>query len=188
MVNAARRSAAPRTISPLLLAFYNGVEVLSEWLGLSKASTLWSMTLAFATDLSQSALVERVPRRLLHHYGAAASQAEAASGTRRVTGKPTFLCSDRAAIASRATAPREAVCRDGVFAKTELTAFAGIQAIGRGRAGPAQSCVADVGQGARSVAPCVRAEEDVFTVELWERAASKAVTSVRGEHPAAFLA
>jgi hypothetical protein len=82
------------------LAFYNGVEVLSEWLGLSKASTLWSMTLAFATDLSQSALVERVPRRLLHHYGAAASQAETPRGTRLVTRKAAHLLTGWAALAT----------------------------------------------------------------------------------------
>jgi hypothetical protein len=119
--------------------------------------------------------------------GAAAGQAEGPGRTSRIAGQTAFLLADRAAIAARATAPREAVCRDGVFAKTELTAFAGIQAIGRGRAGPAQSWVADVGQGARSVAPCVRAEEDVSTAELRESAASEAIAAVRRESATTFL-
>jgi hypothetical protein len=148
MVSAARRSAAPRTISPLLLAWRDGVEVFSEWLGLSMASTLWSMTLAFGTDLSQSALAERVPRRLFHHdIGTAARQAEAPAGTQWIASEATWLLANRAShaatvaagsaathAATAAASTRKAVCRNRGLAKANLTTLACVQAATRWRA------------------------------------------------------
>jgi hypothetical protein len=134
----------------LLLAFYNGVEVLWEWLGLSKASALWSMTLAFASDLSQSALVERVPRRLLHDdVGAAARQAETACRALGIPGKTACLLANRTAliVASRAadsTRAGETVFGNFGLAEAELTPLAGVEAVPRGRAWTAQLRIADV--------------------------------------------